>query len=206
MRKIVLVTFMRALGLRYLLHAHDYDYAKKYNKRRRLMRSLIRSIFRSAERVLVLGTRERQALSHHCDKNRIVVLLRRQHQSVGIAAQRPNPDLIEPAREFEPACNDNAVPDRQPDLARVPDPETPPHLCRRADDLGTAHVGKLISVSAAFDFHAGTKPRALRWMRHSGFEWPFRLMNFIARGPASGRREILRARLVELRGKAGRRK
>lgn len=43
-----------------------------------------------------------------------------------------------------------------------------------------AHVGRieataLIGVGAAFDFHAGTKPRAPRWMQHSGLEWLFRL-------------------------------
>jgi N-acetylglucosaminyldiphosphoundecaprenol N-acetyl-beta-D-mannosaminyltransferase len=43
-----------------------------------------------------------------------------------------------------------------------------------------AHVGKinataLIGVGAAFDFHAGTKPRAPRWMQQSGLEWLFRL-------------------------------
>jgi N-acetylglucosaminyldiphosphoundecaprenol N-acetyl-beta-D-mannosaminyltransferase len=44
-----------------------------------------------------------------------------------------------------------------------------------------AHLGKidataLIGVGAAFDFHAGTKPRAPIWMQRSGLEWLFRLM------------------------------
>jgi N-acetylglucosaminyldiphosphoundecaprenol N-acetyl-beta-D-mannosaminyltransferase len=43
-----------------------------------------------------------------------------------------------------------------------------------------AHVGRirataLIGIGAAFDFHAGTKPRAPAWMQRSGFEWLFRL-------------------------------
>jgi N-acetylglucosaminyldiphosphoundecaprenol N-acetyl-beta-D-mannosaminyltransferase len=43
-----------------------------------------------------------------------------------------------------------------------------------------AHVGHiaataLIGVGAAFDFHAGTKPRAPHWMQRSGLEWLFRL-------------------------------
>ena len=43
------------------------------------------------------------------------------------------------------------------------------------------HVGKieaaaLLGVGAAFDFVAGTKPRAPLWMQRSGFEWLFRLM------------------------------
>ncbi len=43
-----------------------------------------------------------------------------------------------------------------------------------------AHVGRLdapvlVCVGAAFDFHAGLKPQAPRWMQHSGLEWAFRL-------------------------------
>jgi len=43
-----------------------------------------------------------------------------------------------------------------------------------------AHVGRLaapvlIGVGAAFDFHAGLKRQAPRWMQRSGFEWLFRL-------------------------------
>ena len=33
----------------------------------------------------------------------------------------------------------------------------------------------LIGVGAAFDFHAGVKPQAPRWMQRSGLEWLFRL-------------------------------
>jgi N-acetylglucosaminyldiphosphoundecaprenol N-acetyl-beta-D-mannosaminyltransferase len=44
-----------------------------------------------------------------------------------------------------------------------------------------AHVGQvnapvLIGVGAAFDFHAGLKKQAPRWMQRSGLEWLFRLM------------------------------
>jgi N-acetylglucosaminyldiphosphoundecaprenol N-acetyl-beta-D-mannosaminyltransferase len=43
-----------------------------------------------------------------------------------------------------------------------------------------AHVGRidaaaLLGVGAAFDFHAGTTPRAPLWMQRSGVEWLFRL-------------------------------
>jgi len=34
----------------------------------------------------------------------------------------------------------------------------------------------LIGVGAAFDFHAGLKSQAPRWMQHSGLEWLFRLV------------------------------
>ena len=33
----------------------------------------------------------------------------------------------------------------------------------------------LIGVGAAFDFHAGLKKQAPRWMQRSGLEWFFRL-------------------------------
>jgi N-acetylglucosaminyldiphosphoundecaprenol N-acetyl-beta-D-mannosaminyltransferase len=43
-----------------------------------------------------------------------------------------------------------------------------------------AHVGRLngrvlFGVGAAFDFHAGAKRQAPRWIQRSGFEWFFRL-------------------------------
>ena len=34
----------------------------------------------------------------------------------------------------------------------------------------------LIGVGAAFDFHAGLKRQAPRWMQRSGLEWLFRLL------------------------------
>ncbi len=37
------------------------------------------------------------------------------------------------------------------------------------------NVPVLIGVGAAFDFHAGVKPQAPRWIRQAGFEWLFRL-------------------------------
>ena len=44
----------------------------------------------------------------------------------------------------------------------------------------SAHVGRLaasvlVGVGAAFDFHAGLKPQAPRWIQQSGLEWLFRL-------------------------------
>lgn len=45
-----------------------------------------------------------------------------------------------------------------------------------------AHVGRLkapvlLGVGAAFDFHAGLKKQAPRWMQRSGLEWFFRLIS-----------------------------
>lgn len=39
------------------------------------------------------------------------------------------------------------------------------------------HAPVMIGVGAAFDFHAGVKPQAPKWMRQSGLEWFFRLMS-----------------------------
>lgn len=44
---------------------------------------------------------------------------------------------------------------------------------RHADRLAPA---LLFGVGAAFDFHAGTKPRAPRWMQKTGLEWLHRLV------------------------------
>ena len=45
-----------------------------------------------------------------------------------------------------------------------------------------AHVGRLqvpvlVGVGAAFDFHAGVKRRAPRWMQRTGLEWTHRLIS-----------------------------
>lgn len=45
----------------------------------------------------------------------------------------------------------------------------------------SAHVGRLraavmVGVGAAFDFHAGLKKQAPRWVQRSGLEWLFRLL------------------------------
>jgi N-acetylglucosaminyldiphosphoundecaprenol N-acetyl-beta-D-mannosaminyltransferase len=44
-----------------------------------------------------------------------------------------------------------------------------------ADHVGRIHAPVLIGVGAAFDFHAGVKRQAPRWMRRAGLEWAFRM-------------------------------
>ena len=46
-----------------------------------------------------------------------------------------------------------------------------------ADHRAHLNVPISIGVGAAFDFHAGNVPRAPMWMRRSGMEWFFRLLN-----------------------------
>lgn len=85
--------------------------------------------------------------------------------------------------------------------------------CPRQDAFAAAHRERLdavlVLVGAAFDFHAGAKRMAPRWMQRRGLEWLFRLASeprrlwrrygvtnslFVA-GVA---RELLRARLARL--------
>jgi N-acetylglucosaminyldiphosphoundecaprenol N-acetyl-beta-D-mannosaminyltransferase len=46
-----------------------------------------------------------------------------------------------------------------------------------AEHLGRIQAPVMIGVGAAFDFIAGTKPQAPRWVQRSGFEWLFRLIS-----------------------------
>ena len=52
---------------------------------------------------------------------------------------------------------------------------TPKQELWMAAHLGAINVPVMIGVGAAFDFLAGTKRQAPRWIRTSGFEWLFRL-------------------------------
>jgi N-acetylglucosaminyldiphosphoundecaprenol N-acetyl-beta-D-mannosaminyltransferase len=52
---------------------------------------------------------------------------------------------------------------------------TPKQEYWMAEHVGRLQAPVLIGVGAAFDFHAGLKPQAPRWMQHSGLEWLFRL-------------------------------
>jgi glycosyltransferase involved in cell wall biosynthesis len=85
-RKIILVNLARAFGLRYLVHVHDYDYGEEYRRRGKVMKFLIATVFRGAERVLVLGAREENALS------RLLRLPRRRITVLHNAVPDPRPD------------------------------------------------------------------------------------------------------------------
>jgi glycosyltransferase involved in cell wall biosynthesis len=98
-RKIILLTITRAVGLRYVLHLHDYDYAEYYRSQGTFLKKLIATMFRRAAGVIVLGRRDLEVLSQllQLGKDRITVL-------------------------------HNAVPDPVPDLDRRPVPGKPCHL------------------------------------------------------------------------------
>lgn len=52
---------------------------------------------------------------------------------------------------------------------------TPKQEFWMSDHVGKLEAPVLVGVGAAFDFHAGTKKQAPRWMQKSGLEWLFRL-------------------------------
>jgi N-acetylglucosaminyldiphosphoundecaprenol N-acetyl-beta-D-mannosaminyltransferase len=54
---------------------------------------------------------------------------------------------------------------------------TPKQEYWMANHLGKILAPVMIGVGAAFDFHAGTKRQAPRWMQRIGMEWLFRLCN-----------------------------
>jgi glycosyltransferase involved in cell wall biosynthesis len=75
-RKVILLTIGRALGLRYVLHLHDYNYAAYYRGQRSFLKKLIATTFRGAEAVIVLGRQELEAVSQalNLSRERITVL------------------------------------------------------------------------------------------------------------------------------------
>lgn len=64
--------------------------------------------------------------------------------------------------------------DAAPDIVWV-GLSTPKQEAWMAEHLGRLNASVLIGVGAAFDFHAGLKRQAPRWIQHSGLEWLFRL-------------------------------
>jgi glycosyltransferase involved in cell wall biosynthesis len=62
-RKVILLYVARLIGMRYILHVHDYDYAAEYCRHGALVKSLIATTFRCATKILVLGVRDQGALT-----------------------------------------------------------------------------------------------------------------------------------------------
>jgi glycosyltransferase involved in cell wall biosynthesis len=75
-RKIILSTVARAIGLRYVLHLHDCDYAEYYRSRGTFIKSLIAMMFRRAAAVVVLGRRDLEVVSQSFQlrRDRMIVL------------------------------------------------------------------------------------------------------------------------------------
>jgi glycosyltransferase involved in cell wall biosynthesis len=75
-RKLAIVAAANIVGLRYLLHVHDYDYAADYAGRGKRLQSLVRCAFQGAERVIVLGARDKTNLQNalHLSPSKVMVL------------------------------------------------------------------------------------------------------------------------------------
>jgi N-acetylglucosaminyldiphosphoundecaprenol N-acetyl-beta-D-mannosaminyltransferase len=73
-----------------------------------------------------------------------------------------------------------------------------------ADHRSRLTAAALLAVGAAFDFHAGTRRRAPRWMQRTGTEWLFRLITEPRR--LAGRYTRVNARFIQLVIQARRRR
>jgi N-acetylglucosaminyldiphosphoundecaprenol N-acetyl-beta-D-mannosaminyltransferase len=83
-----------------------------------------------------------------------------------------------PFRELSPAEQDsmvNRINEAQPDIVWV-GLGTPKQERWMYEYRAKLTAPVLIGVGAAFDFHAGLKKQAPRWMQRSGLEWSFRLL------------------------------
>ena len=80
-----------------------------------------------------------------------------------------------PLSADEDAAIGSRIRDARPDLVWVglSTPKQERWVASHVDRLGAV----LLGVGAAFDFHAGTKRQAPRWMQRAGLEWLFRLLS-----------------------------
>jgi glycosyltransferase involved in cell wall biosynthesis len=76
LRKLMLTAAARALGCTHVLHLHDYDYVTDFNGRPPWQQRLVRRMFQGADRVVVLGRRDRAMATGllGADPERVVVL------------------------------------------------------------------------------------------------------------------------------------
>jgi N-acetylglucosaminyldiphosphoundecaprenol N-acetyl-beta-D-mannosaminyltransferase len=103
----------------------------------------------------------------------MVASLRARFPGMAVAGYRSPP--FRPLTHEEDAADIRAINETRPDYVWVG------LGMPKQDKWIVQHVGKveaaaLLGVGAAFDFVAGTKPRAPLWMQRSGFEWLFRLL------------------------------
>jgi N-acetylglucosaminyldiphosphoundecaprenol N-acetyl-beta-D-mannosaminyltransferase len=85
--------------------------------------------------------------------------------------------LSPPFRPLEPAeqqAIEGEIVGARPDIVWV-GLSTPKQERWMAAHVGRVHAPVLVGVGAAFDFHAGLKRQAPRWVQRSGLEWAFRL-------------------------------
>jgi N-acetylglucosaminyldiphosphoundecaprenol N-acetyl-beta-D-mannosaminyltransferase len=99
--------------------------------------------------------------------------LQKRHPGLSVAGYRSPP--FRPLTPAEDAADIAAINEAEPDFVWV-GLGMPKQEKWMVEHLGKINATALIGVGAAFDFHAGTKPRAPVWMQHAGLEWLFRLL------------------------------
>ncbi len=103
----------------------------------------------------------------------LVDRLQRRHPGLIVAGYSSPP--FRPLTAAEDAEDIAAINESRPDFVWV-GLGMPKQEKWMVEHLGQIEATALIGIGAAFDFHAGTKPRAPIWMQRSGLEWLFRLM------------------------------
>ena len=104
---------------------------------------------------------------------RLIHRLQKRHPGLCVTGYRCPP--FRPLTSVEHAAEIAAINAAEPDFVWV-GLGTPEQEKWMLEHLGKVDAAALIGVGAAFDFHAGTKPRAPVWMQHVGLEWLFRLL------------------------------
>jgi glycosyltransferase involved in cell wall biosynthesis len=96
LRKIWVTGFAALIGLPYLLHVHDYDYAADYDQRPAPTRRAVRAMFAHARSVLVLGERDRRLLTDRFGlrESQIIVLHNAVPDPVSTLAAPPCPPAL----------------------------------------------------------------------------------------------------------------
>ena len=105
---------------------------------------------------------------------KLVSRLTERYPGLVIAGHHSPP--FRPLTEEEDAADIAAINETRPDFVWI-GLGMPKQEKWMASHVGKVHATALLGVGAAFDFHAGTKPRAPLWMQRSGLEWLFRLMS-----------------------------
>ena len=105
---------------------------------------------------------------------KLVDRLQKRHPGLIVAGYRSPP--FRPLTPAEDADDIAAINEARPDFVWV-GLGMPKQELWMVDHLGKIEATALLGVGAAFDFHAGTKPRAPVVLQRTGLEWLFRLMS-----------------------------
>lgn len=91
-RKLILGALARRLGCIHIVHLHDYDYADDFTRRPDWQKRAIRKLFNGADRVIVLGGRDRDTAINQLDTQRPKVsVLHNAVPDPGVARTRTRP-------------------------------------------------------------------------------------------------------------------